>query len=282
VSGGVRFWKMSGAGNDFIVLGREEAAGAPRPFEEWVRRVCRRGVSVGADGVLVVEPAGEPDRIRVRFLNPDGGEAFCGNGSRCAARFAVLRGMAAPVHRLETRAGEIAAEVRGGEVHLTLPPPIDEGILVVEVGGEALQGRRVRAGVPHFVLTVPEVESSPLQTWGPALRRHPAFGSEGTNVDLLARRQDGDWSVRTWERGVEGETLACGSGAVAAALVARGSSRDDAVRLIPRSGILLQVVLSGPAESPSAAVLVGDARVVMVGEIATEAAEGFPLAPGRG
>lgn len=262
----IRIVKMSGAGNDFVVLGPEEAAKVGGDLAAWSREVCRRGLSVGADGVMVVGPAG-PDRVRMTFLNPDGSPAFCGNGSRCAARFAHLRGMAGESMVLETVVGEVPAEVDGKVVRVTLPPPRDRGAVTLSVGADSLDGRWIDAGVPHFVVFVPAVGEAPLETWGPAARRHLAFGPEGVNLDLVSRNPAGVLNVRTWERGVEGETLACGTGAVASALAAVLEGDSGPLSVLPRSGIRLLVDLPGGAARPEAAVLEGDARWVFEGTL---------------
>ncbi len=270
----LRIVKMSGAGNDFVVLGPGEADALAERLVPWVRRVCRRGLSVGADGVLVVRPA-SAGRVLVSFLNPDGAPAFCGNGSRCAARFAVLEGFASRSMILETAAGDVPATLVGDGVRLTLPPPSGGETLSATAHGRAFEGYRVLAGVPHYVVAVDGVADAPLAVWGPALRGHPAFGVEGTNVSLVERRADGI-ALRTFERGVEGETLACGSGAVAAAYVARRLGWAGAsVRVVPRSGIPLRVEITGPADAPESAVLEGDARVIFEGTLGAEATEGF-------
>jgi len=268
VSEGVRVTKMSGAGNDFVVLDAATASAIP-DLPDWARHVCRRGLSVGADGVLVVGP--EDGAVRVRFLNPDGGEAFCGNGTRCAARFAVLRGLAGDAVRLLTAAGEVAASVDGGRVRLELPGPRDLGPWEGDVGSESLAGRRIEAGVPHLVLEVDDVREAPLDRWGPALAHHPDFGTPGTNVDVVSAGTDGVLCIRTWERGVEGETLSCGSGAVAGArfLALRHGTGD--VRVLPASGVPLRVTLRG-----NLAILEGDARVIFDGTLPLEAVSGFP------
>ncbi|HEX5044154.1 MAG TPA: diaminopimelate epimerase [Candidatus Polarisedimenticolaceae bacterium] len=269
MSTGVRVTKMSGAGNDFVVLDQEVARGIP-DLAAWARRVCRRGLSVGADGVLVVGP--ENGAVRVLFLNPDGGEAFCGNGTRCAARFAVMRGFARERLRLRTAVGDVEAHVQGAQVRLELPGPRDLG----PWEGPTLSGRRIAAGVPHLVLEVEDVRSAPLARWGPELAHHPDFGLPGTNVDVVAPGGDGVLHIRTWERGVEGETLSCGSGAVAGAhfLALRAGTAE--VRVLPASGIPLRVTLRGEVAAPTGALLEGDARVIFEGTLPQEAVSGFP------
>jgi len=262
----VAITKMSGAGNDFVVLDEGESERLGSGLAAWVRRVCARGHSIGADGVLVVRFVGR-DRVGVRFYNPDGGEAFCGNGSRCAARFAAAIGMVTgPEMVLETLVGAVPARVDDTRVRLALPPPVDLGEHRIEAGDLVLSGRRVLAGVPHYVVFVSDPEGSPLHVWGPALRRHPDFGADGTNVDLASDAATGVVRVRTWERGVEGETLACGTGAVAVALAVRLRDGRESVTIRPRSGRELRVELAGLPGSPTSAILEGDARIVVRGE----------------
>jgi len=271
----VQVTKMSGAGNDFLVLGHENGRRLARDAE-WVRRVCRRRLSVGADGVLIVEPVG-PDRIRREFRNPDGSPAFCGNGTRCAARYARLQEWAGDSMLLETAVGEVRAEMKGERVRLTLPPPRDLGCASIEIGGEDLHGRQVDAGVPHFVVEVGALDDAPLERWGPPARRHARFGSAGVNLDLAERGPQDRIRLRTWERGVEGETLACGSGAVAAAFAARLTGAAEELQVVPASGVTLEVKLPGPRERPQAAVVTGDARVIFEGRLGADAARGFEV-----
>lgn len=271
----VRIVKMSGAGNDFVVL---DGAGAERLGDgliPWVRQICRRGLSVGADGVLLVEAAAR-ERVRVGFYNPDGTRAFCGNGSRCAARFAHLEGWAPRSFVLETDAGEVPATVSEASVSLRLPPPSDLGPREVELSDRrSLDGSWVHAGVPHFVVFVDSVANAPLADWGPQVRGHPAFGEEGVNLELVERQDGGRLLVRTWERGVEGETLACGSGAVAAAFAAARAGGPSRTEVLPASGVSLRVELVGDAASPQAILFSGDARVVFRADVNLEAVEGF-------
>lgn len=267
--------KMSGAGNDFIVVGPGGRDAIDADLRAWVRRVCRRRLSIGADGVLFVEPTGR-DRIEVRFFNPDGSPAFCGNGSRCAARFAHRIGLVASSMILETAAGEVAATVEGESVQLRLPAPIDLGAMPLDPLDDAVTGQFVRAGVPHFVILDADLGPGALEHWGPKIRRDPRFGPDGTNFDLVNRDSAGRLDLRTWERGVEGETLSCGSGAVAAAFAARLVGGPASSRVVPTSGIPLTVDLPGPPGVPEAAVLTGDARFLFQAVVDGEATRGFP------
>lgn len=271
MSAHLRFKKMSGAGNDFMVLDASAWETLRGDRAAWVRAVCRRGVSVGADGVLVVSLEG-PGRVRVVFFNPDGGEAFCGNGSRCAARYAATRGMApATAMILATSIGEIPAVVEGGIVRLTLPPPEDLGAIVLENDAQTFRGRWVIAGVPHIVIPVEGLASYPLERIGPSLRRHPELGPSGANVNLVESDERGRIHVRTWERGVENETLSCGTGAVAVAFAARLVGASETAVVVPRSGLTLTVMFDGEPARPAYARLQGDARFVFEGSLDPEA-----------
>ncbi|HXV76418.1 MAG TPA: diaminopimelate epimerase [Candidatus Polarisedimenticolaceae bacterium] len=271
---GFEIVKMSGSGNDFVVLdgvGRERLGA---DVGAWVRRICRRGLSVGADGVLFVRPLGE-SAVEVEFRNPDGSLAFCANGTRCAARFAFRRGMAPRRMTLETAAGTIPAVVDEHAVRLELPVPVDSGTREVAVGDERVRGRLVDAGVPHFVIDDVDLPEGTLGRWGPVVRRAPVFGAQGTNVDLARRTGRRELSVRTWERGVEGETLSCGSGAVASAFVAWLGGIGRSVRVVPPSGVPLEIEFDDAVGELRAVRLSGDARTVFVGQVDDESVSGF-------
>jgi diaminopimelate epimerase len=267
----VPFTKMSGAGNDFVVLDEIVWESLPGDRAAWVRAVCRRGLSVGADGVLVVSAAG-PGRARVVFFNPDGAPAFCGNGSRCAARYAAPRD-AAPgtTLMLETAVGDVCSVIDVGGVSLTLPSPRDLGEIALDLGSTTFRGRWIDVGVPHVVVPIQGLSSYPLERVGPLLRRHPRLGPSGANVDLVETDATGRVHVRTWERGVENETLSCGTGAVAAAMAARLAGAPEHVVVIPRSGSALTVVIEGNAARPARTILTGDARFVFAGSLDPEA-----------
>jgi diaminopimelate epimerase len=290
-----RFWKMSGAGNDFIVLPH-----APTLIEDpaaFVRRVCRRGLDVGADGVLFVTPyegaappasphassssagasqssssrAGAPNAVLVHY-NADGGRSdFCGNGSRCAARFAVLQGFASWPVRLQTDCGVLLAEPAGAGVRIEVPAPTEPAPRRLVVDGKACDGVFLTAGVPHFVLHVEDPSAVDVAMLGAALRAHPDLGPAGANVDFVgapARGEGGPWRLRTFERGVEAETLACGSGAIAVAAVLAGGGVGSPIVLRPTSGIDLRVDFESGPSGPRGFHLTGEARVVYEGVLA--------------
>jgi diaminopimelate epimerase len=268
----IRFTKMTGGGNDFLVF---EADGRALTVKDRRRLslVSRRGLSVGADGALFLSPGGD-GRIRLDYFNADGGLAsFCANGTRCAARYAVRHRLVAGDPVLETGWGEIPARVEGESVTLRLPPlPPPE--LDVRVWGESLppSGTPMRVGVPHLVVFVEgDLAALPIEILAPPLRRHPEL-PEGANVNLVKVEAGSRIAVRSFERGVEGETLACGSGVVASAVVAARKGRvSPPVVCATKSGVAFTVAFT-PGEGWIAdATLSGDAREVFTAELTEEA-----------
>ncbi len=267
-----RFVKMAGGGNDFLVF---EADG--RLLTEEDRRrlalVCRRGLSVGADGALFLShgPAG---RVRVDYFNADGGPAtFCANGSRCAARYAARHGLASgAVVQLETGWGAVDAKVDGEAVTLELPPvaaPKDP----IPISGRGLPPTAIpiQVGVPHLVVFVRgDLANLAIERLGPPLRHHPAM-PEGANVNFVKAAPDNRIEVRSYERGVEGETLSCGSGVVAAAIAAaRQGMTTSPVVCGTRSGVALTVEFRDEGEMIGELRLTGDAREIYAGELLEE------------
>ena len=258
--GGIPFSKLNGSGNDFLLIDNRDGVleGIDRPV--FASRVCDRARSVGADGVIVVEPSRSAD-FRWDFYNADGSRAeMCGNGGRCAARFAAARKIAGPEMSFETLAGTIRATVAGRRVKLQMTRPA--GLAVdreLALDGEKLVYSFLDTGVPHAVLFVPDAGRVDVAGVGRAIRRHEAFAPRGTNVNFVEAR-DGELLVRTYERGVEGETLACGTGATATAVAAshlgwgqppwrvRARSGDVLeVAFLPAGDLCTGVELRGPA-----------------------------------
>ncbi len=269
----LRFLKMSGAGNDFLVLDGETYDRLEAEQPGWVPKACRRGLSVGADGVLAVRRTGEGKAVVV-YRNPDGSTAFCGNGTRCAARFAWENGWVDKTGVLETAAGDVPFEILANHrVRLLLPVPVDLGERILSTPAGPIRGRHLVAGVPHFVTEVEDLSRFPLSEWGPRVRSHPDLGEEGANFDLVSLSSSDRVRIRTWERGVERETLACGTGAVAAGFLvsARQDGREVAVETW--SGSVLSVRLERVPGRPDAVTLAGDARVIFRGELDLEALE---------
>jgi diaminopimelate epimerase len=214
------FWKMNGSGNDFILIDNREGEFPGESMGGLVERICRRRESVGADGVIFVQNSDRCD-FSWRFFNADGGEAeMCGNGARCAARFACLTGIAGPEMSFETQAGPVRAEVKGRAVKVLLPRSFRVDLDVEMPVGEVWKTADfVNTGVPHTVMRVDDLAHCPVVELGRMIRNHSLFAPAGTNADFITVTGSDALEIRTYERGVEDETLACGTGAVAAALV---------------------------------------------------------------
>ncbi len=266
----LRFTKMQASGNDFILINNFSGALSPDQGPYWARKLCRRRLSVGADGLILLEPPRKPHHaFRWRFFNADGSEAeMCGNGGRCAARFAVEEGLGKSPLIFETLAGEIQAEVEGDKVKVQLTPPQDLKLdLTLEDQGRRWRGHFVNTGVPHLVIWVEDLEGVPVREWGRALRFHPAFAPAGTNVNFVQELAPQEIAVRTYERGVEDETLACGTGASAAAYVAyRLGKVSSPVTVKTKGGEKLQIFIEGDQ-----IFLQGEARFIYRGELYSEA-----------
>ena len=285
MSGGLprqtEFFKMTAGGNDFILIDNRTSAAAehtaPEALGGFVRRVCTRALSVGADGVILLEKSARAD-VRLRFFNPDGRPTFCGNGARCGARLAYLQGIAPPRMTVETDLMTHRAEVRGAFVSFEMRDPqgFDDAVEIA-VGSEHVPGVWVDTGVPHFVIFRTLGPEDPLEPLGRAIRSHPRFAPEGTNVDFVgSATPDGALAIRTFERGVERETLACGTGCVAAALAATAAGKArPPVLLRTRSGEAIRVRFEGDPRRASGVRLEGEARLVYVGHFTEEAVRGF-------
>lgn len=263
----IRFWKMSGAGNDFVLLAGGRPAGPA--LRRLAVRLCDRRRSVGADGLLHVARLG-PALLRVRYFNSDGSEAFCGNGSRCAAWRAWSSGlMKAKRFTLRTAAGDLQAEIAGKEtVRLRMP---DVAGARLNFPGKFPAGVKklhfLNTGVPHAVVPVRDIDKVDVAGLGRALRFHPAFGRAGANVNFTQVR-GGRVLVRTYERGVEAETLACGTGVTASAVaLALAGEVKPPVKLRARGGDDFRVWLKPCAAGASGIILQGPAKTVFEGEI---------------
>jgi diaminopimelate epimerase len=213
---GLEFCKMEGAGNDFILVAGPsiDALGDPGAA---AARLCARRSAVGADGLVLVEASERADAdIWVRFWNPDGGEATtCGNGTRCAARFAAAEGLAPPDMLIETKGGDIAARVSGDAVTLrfAVEPALALDFAVSVPDGPRC-GHRVDVGNLHLVLAVDALPEGPIEPLCRPIRYAPELAPEGANVHLVEVVDRHRVRIRSYERGVEAETLACGSGSM--------------------------------------------------------------------
>jgi diaminopimelate epimerase len=257
-----RFYKLSGSGNDFLAL----AEPAETPGPETIRAWCRRGVSLGGDGLFLLRRA--DGGVVMEYFNADGYPAdLCLNGTRCAAQLAFHLDWARETVRLRTGAGEVyARRLDESRVAVELPVPAEPPEeMTVEAGGAPWTGYRMLVGVPHFVLLwTSGLESVPVRELGALLRHHPAFGPPGTNVSFVRFPSQDRMEIRTYERGVEDETLSCGTGVLAGSAVGLFTSRTRfPLRVVTQGGFELEVAdLPGWRWS-----LAGDARVIAEGEL---------------
>ncbi|MBU4235854.1 MAG: diaminopimelate epimerase [Proteobacteria bacterium] len=271
----VTFTKMSGAGNDFIVIDHRVSIIPEAEQPEFVRKVCRRMFSVGADGLILIENSELAD-FRWRFYNGDGSVAeMCGNGARCAARFAHSRGIAGSSMSFETLAGIIKAEISDDDsVRLRMTAPCDfKTDLSVVLDGQERILSFVNSGVPHAVIFMEEDDDVPVREWGKIVRFHPLFQPAGTNVNFVQKIGENTIRVRTYERGVEDETMACGTGAVASALFAAVSGMAQSPVAVTTSGGERLTILFDLQDGPQAenVFLQGPARIIYEGNLTPEA-----------
>jgi diaminopimelate epimerase len=262
---------MAGGGNDFAVFDdRAREIGDPAGL---ARRLTTRRLSVGGDGIILLRPS-ERASVRMVYHNADGSLAdFCANGTRCAARASALLGIAPAEMTIETGYAVVPARVEGERVTLTLPLPTDvEDERPLRLAdGSTVRGSFLMVGVPHYTIFVEGgLWSMEIDAKGREIRHHPEL-PQGANVNFVLARGGGEIAVRTWERGVEGETLSCGSGVVASSFMsARLGKARSPLQVQTRSGIRLGVSILD-----SAITLTGDARVVYRGEMTDETVEGF-------
>ena len=270
VSRAVRFWKLEGAGNDF--LGLDGRAGGFKLKRQQIADLCDRRRGVGADGVLVVEkPKVRGADFRMRYYNSDGGEAgMCGNGARCFALLArAVSGRKGNELRVQTQAGLLTLRMSGREVQVSMTEPtkLRLGKKVV-VAGRKVVVDFLNTGVPHAVLFVRSVRSVDVAQLGRAIRYHSAFAPSGTNVNFVEIGRGNRIHVRTYERGVEGETLACGTGVVASSILSnlRRGLRSP-ILVTTRGGDHLRVGFSMVNGQARKVTLQGPARIVYTGVI---------------
>ncbi len=221
----LHFFKMNGAGNDFIIVDNRDLSLSKELDTDTIAALCDRHRGIGADGLLAVEPAQKGADFRFRYYNADGGEAeMCGNGARCFGRFTAHLGeIVLKKVTFETIAGTLAAEMVGEDVRIAMSEPKDLKLNTdAKIPGFDSPLHFVNTGVPHVVafLKSPEaLDEFDVYNHGAAIRNHKAFAPAGTNANFAAVLAPGHISIRTYERGVEDETLACGTGMVASALV---------------------------------------------------------------
>jgi len=264
----LRFTKMSGAGNDFVMI--DNRAGDVRLSPEQITRICDRHRGVGADGILLLENPKNGADFRMRYYNRDGGEAeMCGNGARCFARFARKIAGAGDDVRFETPAGVIGAHLHGEFVTLKMSEPKDLRLGVrLQMEGEEAIVHYINSGVPHVVVPLSRIDVVDVRSKGEKIRRHKEFSPQGANANFLEKRGPKKIAIRTYERGVEDETLACGTGVVASALIFAATEKvDGPIGVTVRSGTELSVDFEREGDRFQEVTLTGPAEVTFEGII---------------
>ena len=267
------FWKMNGAGNDFVMLDNRQ--GALSLSGEQIARLCDRHRGVGADGLLLVEPAENGSDFRMRYYNADGGEAeMCGNGARCFARFAnLVAGNRFATLSFETMAGVISAEFEGDQVRINMSQPHSLKLRqALPVKDTTLEVHSVNTGVPHAVVLVDDLASVDVRGYGAGLRYHEAFKPKGTNANFVSVVDPSTIAIRTYERGVEDETLACGTGMVACALIHHElTNAPSPIAVQVKGGDTLRVGFEKVGDTYQNVTLLGPADFVFQGQVSIEA-----------
>jgi diaminopimelate epimerase len=266
----LRFTKMNGAGNDFILI--DNRVGDVRLGRSQIAHLCDRHRGIGADGILLLEKPANRTDFRMRYFNADGGEAeMCGNGARCFARFANKIAGAKEEISFETQAGVISAKLKGDLVTLQMTEPNDLQMNVkLPVGDENKTVHFINSGVPHVVIPVPKIDDVDVRREGAAIRYHKMFSPTGANANFIEKRGSNKIAIRTYERGVEDETLACGTGIVASALIfAATENASGPITILARGGDELQVSFEKGRDQFRNVTLTGPAEFVFEGTIET-------------
>ena len=265
----IRFSKVSGAGNDFVIIDNRENI-IPEDSANFIEKVCARRVSVGADGMLLVENSDVAD-FKMRYFNSDGGEVeTCGNGARCIARFAYDEKIV-PSNEMtfETRAGIYSAQVMTDTVKLRVGAAVDMRLnfpLKLSDGKHTVSF--VNSGVPHVVFFVDDLEDIDVVKLGSETRYHDDFKPAGTNANFIKMRSAEALDIRTYERGVEDETLACGTGCIASAIAAAALGKATSpVIAYTRGGYVLKIYFTLNSQGAEDVFLEGDARIIYKGHL---------------
>jgi diaminopimelate epimerase len=264
----LRFSKMNGAGNDFVMI--DNRLGDLKLAPDQIAKICDRHRGVGADGVLVLERAANGADFRMRYYNADGGEAeMCGNGARCFARYASRVAGPKAALSFETPAGVIGARLQGELVRLEMSEPKDLRLgITIPLEDRQVAAHFVNSGVPHVVVPVDDLDNVDVRGLGSAIRRHELFSPKGANVNFLKERGERQIAIRTYERGVEDETLACGTGVVASALIfAALRNVSGPIGVLVRGGNELEVGFEKTGDQFRNVTLTGPADFVFEGTI---------------
>ncbi len=269
----INFYKMSGSGNDFIIIDNRNNIVDENGLSNFIVKVCRRKMAVGADGLILVENTDSAD-FKWRYFNSDGSVAeMCGNGARCVARFAYLNDIAGSSMSFETLAGLVKAEVIGERVKVKMTDPLE---LKTDDAIELKNGRvsisSINTGVPHVVIVKDGIDDVDIVKIGREIRYHDQFSPAGTNVNFVCHIKDNTIAIRTYERGVEDETLACGTGAAASAIVmAHKMKINSPLSVLTRSGGYLNIFFKEKKGQYYDIYLEGDARIIYKAKLCEDA-----------
>ena len=260
----IDFYKMSGSGNDFIIIDNRNNIVDESSLSNFIAKVCRRKMAVGADGIILIENSDNAD-FKWRFFNSDGSVAeMCGNGARCVARFAYINEIAGSNMSFETLAGIVKAEVIGDRVKVKMTDPLElKTDDAVELKNGLVSISSINTGVPHVVIVKDSIDNADIVKIGREIRYHDKFSPSGTNVNFVCHINDNTIAVRTYERGVEDETLACGTGAVASGIVMANKMKiDSPLSVLTRSGGYLNIFFKEKEGQYYDVYLEGDARII--------------------
>lgn len=261
----IKFAKMVASGNDFVLVKAEKLK--VKNWNRAARGICDRKFGIGADGLLLLGKSRVAD-VKMRIFNADGSEAeMCGNGARCVALFSSGAGKTSQVN-IETKAGIIKSGIKGENVKIRLTDPkIIKSDIPIKVNNRNLRVNFIDTGVPHAVIFVEGLKNLNVNDIGRVIRFHKKFSPRGTNVDFAQVQGKDIIEIRTYERGVEGETLACGTGSVAAALFFALKAKTDAkINVKTKSGEMLQVYFTKTDKNFSDVWLEGKAGIVYKGD----------------
>lgn len=265
----LNFHKMNGAGNDFVVI--DNRALDTNLSKEQIAKLCNRQRGVGADGLLAVEPAENGADYKFRYYNADGGEAeMCGNGARCFGKYtAKLSGEGTKTVSFETIAGTLSATLNGEDVTIAMSDPFDLKMNAnIDIEGLDSPIHILNTGVPHAVVFVDDLENLDVIKYGAAIRYHSHFAPAGTNVNFVHIIDEKHIAIRTYERGVEGETLACGTGMTACALIHHLRTRASSpISVDVKGGDTLEIGFTANDTDFTDVTLMGPGDFVFEGQI---------------
>lgn len=263
----VAFSKYSGCGNDFILVDNRKKE-FPTDNHKLIQQLCERKLGIGADGLILLEK-GAVLEYKMRIFNSDGFETeMCGNGLRCFVRYLQHSGFGDGPFHIESMKRQHYCTLDGEMVTIEMGPPTDiQQNITLNLADNRVLGHSIDTGVPHFVIFTSPIDAIDVQTLGSEIRRHPTFKPRGTNVNFVQIEDNDVLHIRTFERGVEAETLACGTGATAAALMAATSyGLNSPIAVKTKSQDLLYISFELQDGSFQKITLTGAAERVFIGQ----------------